>query len=65
MIGAKQGLGFLIINAQYNFQIPLMFAAIVVLAAIGLIANYTLLLLQRRLCRWEVAHQAASPRNAP
>ena len=65
MIGAKQGLGFLIINAQYNFQIPLMFAAIVVLATIGLIANYTLLLLQRRLCRWEVAHQAASPRNAP
>ena len=60
MIGARQGLGFLIINAQYNFQIPLMFAAIVLLALIGLVANYTLLLLQRWLCRWEVAHQAAS-----
>ena len=60
MIGAKQGLGFLIINAQYNFEIPLMFAAIVLLAAIGLSANYTLLLLQGRVCRWEQAAQASA-----
>jgi hypothetical protein len=32
MIGAKKWLGFLIINSQYNFEIPLMFAAIVLLA---------------------------------
>lgn len=53
MIGAKKGLGFLIINAQYNFDIPLMFAAIVLLASIGLTVNYALLTLQNRLCRWE------------
>lgn len=53
MIGAKKGLGFLILNAQYNFEIPLMFAAIVLLAAIGLAVNYALLLIQNRLCRWE------------
>ncbi len=57
MIGAKQGIGFLIINAQYNFQIPLMFAAIVILASIGLFANYTLLLLQSWFCRWERVHR--------
>jgi sulfonate transport system permease protein len=52
MIGANKGIGFQVMNAQYNFQIPLMFAAIVILAAMGLSSNYALVLLQRRLCRW-------------
>lgn len=65
MIGAKQGIGFMIINAQYNFQIPLMFAAIVLLALIGVASNAALLALQARLCRWDVASaaRAASPDN--
>lgn len=54
MIGAKKGLGFLIINAQYNFEIPLMFAAIVLLAVIGLAVNYILLTLQGWCCGWDV-----------
>lgn len=58
MIGAKQGLGFLIINSQYNFEIPLMFAAIVLLAAIGLVVNAVLLAVQKFLCRWETPRQA-------
>lgn len=58
MIGAKQGLGFLIINAQYNFEIPLMFASIVLLALIGLAVNYGLLFVQGRLCRWENPQKA-------
>ena len=52
MIGANQGIGFRVINAQYNFQIPMMFAAIFLLAFAGLLANAILVLLQRRLCRW-------------
>lgn len=52
MIGANKGLGFQVMNAQYNFQIPLMFAAILLLALLGLAANLTLVTLQRRLCRW-------------
>lgn len=52
MIGANKGLGFQVMNAQYNFQIPLMFGAIFLLAALGLTANYVLVTLQRRLCRW-------------
>ncbi len=55
MIGANSGVGFQVMNAQYNFQIPLMFAAIFLLAALGLIANYALMVLQRRLCRWSDA----------
>lgn len=42
-------------NAQYNFQIPLMFAAIFLLVGLGLAANLVLVLLQRRLCRWAEA----------
>ena len=56
MIGANRGLGFQVMNAQYNFQIPLMFAAIFLLAGLGLAANFTLVTLQRRLCRWAEAH---------
>ena len=56
MIGANKGLGFQVMNAQYNFQIPLMFAAIFLLALLGLAANYALVSLQNRLCRWAVAN---------
>jgi sulfonate transport system permease protein len=52
MIGANKGLGFQVMNAQYNFQIPQMFAAILLLALLGLSANAALVALQRRLCRW-------------
>lgn len=52
MIGANKGIGFQVMYAQYNFQIPLMFAAIFLLAFTGLAANVVLVLLQRRLCRW-------------
>jgi NitT/TauT family transport system permease protein len=52
MIGANKGIGFQVMNAQYNFQIPLMFAAIFLLALLGLAANAVLLLLQCRVCRW-------------
>jgi len=55
MIGANKGLGFQVMNAQYNFQIPQMFAAILLLAGLGLTANFVLVTLQRRLCRWAVA----------
>lgn len=52
MIGANRGLGFQVLNAQYNFEIPLMFGAILLLAALGLGANAILAALQRRLCAW-------------
>ena len=64
MIGAKKGLGFLIINSQYNFEIPLMFAAIVLLALIGLAVNAALLAVQKFLCRWETPRAAKAARIA-
>lgn len=62
MIGANRGLGFVIINSQYNFQIPLMFASIVLLAVIGLVVNYSLLVLQNWFCRWDDGNARREPR---
>ncbi|MBB3637500.1 ABC transporter permease [Variovorax atrisoli] len=52
MIGAHSGLGFLTLNSQETFQIPTMYAGILLLATLGLLLNYLLALLERRLLRW-------------
>ncbi|MBB3181450.1 ABC transporter permease [Variovorax sp. Sphag1AA] len=52
MIGAHSGLGFLTLNSQETFQIPTMYAGILMLAVVGLLLNYLLALLERRLLRW-------------
>ena len=52
MIGAKSGLGYLIQASQLNFQIANMYVGIIAIAALGLLANYGLLAVQRRLSRW-------------
>ena len=53
MIGAKAGLGYLINYAQFNFQIPEMFFGIVIITVVGLVFNYSLLLIERRLTAWK------------
>nr|WP_325344099.1 ABC transporter permease [Xylophilus sp.] len=52
MIGAHSGLGFLTLNSQEVFQIPTMYAGILLLALLGLLLNYLLALVERRLTRW-------------
>lgn len=51
-IGAKEGLGYLLLNANYNFDIPTMFAVLVVLSAIGLLAHLLIRALQRKVTFW-------------
>ncbi|OPY70428.1 MAG: putative aliphatic sulfonates transport permease protein SsuC [Syntrophorhabdaceae bacterium PtaU1.Bin034] len=53
MIGAKAGLGFMIINSQYNFEIPKMYAAILTIALFGLSVNYFLVWLERVIMAWK------------
>ncbi|WP_437669023.1 ABC transporter permease [Sorangium sp. So ce131] len=55
MIGAKAGLGYLIIYAQYNFQIPSMYVGIVTITALGLTFNQLLMRLEQRFTSWKVA----------
>ncbi|PWB49662.1 MAG: ABC transporter permease [Candidatus Methanoperedenaceae archaeon] len=53
MIGAKSGLGYSVINWEYNFMIPEMYAAIVTLAVLGLITNYALVWLEKTTTKWK------------
>jgi NitT/TauT family transport system permease protein len=55
MIGAKAGLGYLIIYSQYNFQIPQMYVGIIATALVGVAFNQVLLQLERRLTSWKGA----------
>ena len=52
MIGATAGLGYFINYAQNNFLIPQMYAAIITTALVGLVVNYGLVAIERRLSRW-------------
>jgi NitT/TauT family transport system permease protein len=54
MVGAKAGLGYLIINSQYSFLIPQMYFGILGITAIGLTFNAVLQALEQRFMRWKV-----------
>lgn len=53
MVGAKEGLGYLITYSQYNFQIPQMYAGILTIALLGLLINQGLTLLERKFSKWK------------
>lgn len=52
MIGANSGIGFLVLNNQYMYRIPEMYASIVILAVIGLLVNYMLIAAERAVSAW-------------
>ncbi|EFL29283.1 putative ABC transporter, permease protein [Streptomyces himastatinicus ATCC 53653] len=51
-IGAKEGLGYLLLQTNYNFDIAGMFAVLVVLSVLGLIAHFIIRFAQKRLVFW-------------
>ncbi|PWB49716.1 MAG: ABC transporter permease [Candidatus Methanoperedenaceae archaeon] len=53
MIGANSGLGFLIINSQEVFRIPDMYAAIFTLAVLGILINYLLIRMEKKITGWK------------
>lgn len=52
LVGAKEGLGYLITASQSNFDIPAMYAGILTISVIGLGVNQALLYLERRFSTW-------------
>ncbi|MDE9365841.1 ABC transporter permease [Luteipulveratus sp. YIM 133132] len=52
MVGAKAGLGYLIVNSQSSFQIPQMYAGILTVSLLGLAVNLGLVRLERHFSRW-------------
>jgi NitT/TauT family transport system permease protein len=53
MVGAKAGLGFLIIYSQYNFQIPHMYVGILTTTALGVAFTQLLMAIERRFTPWK------------
>lgn len=55
MIGASRGLGWLIWNAQTNYQIPVLYAATVVISLMGLIIGGLFKSLEKKFVNWKDA----------
>lgn len=53
MVGAKSGLGYLIIYAQYSFLIADMYFGIIAITLIGVVFNALLQVAERRLTAWK------------
>jgi ABC-type nitrate/sulfonate/bicarbonate transport system permease component len=53
MIAVKSGLGYMILNGQLTFRSDLIIAGIVVIGAIGLLADQLVRLVRARVCRWQ------------
>ncbi|WP_284986448.1 ABC transporter permease [Arthrobacter sp. fls2-241-R2A-172] len=60
MVGAKAGLGYLIVNAQSSFLIPDMYAGILTVSLLGLGVNFLLVALERHFSRWRTAVGSAA-----
>lgn len=53
MIAVKSGLGYMILNAQMTFRTELIFAGIIVIGAIGLLADQSVRRLRAWACQWQ------------
>jgi ABC-type nitrate/sulfonate/bicarbonate transport system permease component len=52
MVGATSGIGFVTLNAQQSFQVPLMWSGMILLGVLGAFLNVLFLLVERRVLRW-------------
>ncbi|MDR3153949.1 MAG: ABC transporter permease [Deltaproteobacteria bacterium] len=55
MMGASRGLGWLIINAQVNYQIPKLYTGTLVIVVFGLLIDLLFKLLEKKVVVWKEA----------
>jgi ABC-type nitrate/sulfonate/bicarbonate transport system permease component len=60
MVGATSGIGFVTLNAQQSFQVPLMWSGMILLGVLGAFLNFLFLLIERRVLSW---HYRSTGRN--
>lgn len=53
MLGAQAGLGFLIFDARNKYEVPTMYAGILVLIMLGMTVNYLIVGLEKQVTRWK------------
>lgn len=58
-VGGQNGLGVLIVQAQFQMNTPAVFALLLILGTIGIVLNMLVRLLRRRLIHWVAAEQTA------
>ena len=61
MIAVKSGLGYMILNGQLTFRADLIIAGIIVIGAIGLLADRWCACVRARVCRWQEGLTASMP----
>jgi NitT/TauT family transport system permease protein len=59
MIGSEAGLGWIIFNAQKNYNVPRMFVGIVFIAILGVLVSVLIDRLQKKIVIWEEGAGAA------
>jgi ABC-type nitrate/sulfonate/bicarbonate transport system permease component len=52
MVGATNGIGYVTLNAQQSFQVPLMWSGMLLLGILGAALNTLFVIIERRLLRW-------------
>ena len=55
MVGSRAGLGYVINAAQLDFDLPGMYAAILVLSVVGYVTNAALVLVETHFLRWKAS----------
>jgi NitT/TauT family transport system permease protein len=59
MVGAKSGLGWMVMNAQVNYLIPRLYLAAVIIALLGMALNCGIHWLEGRVVKWKEEATAA------
>ena len=58
-VAANQGIGFLMLSASSRFQVPLVFAGLLLVAAMSIVLYAFCALLERRMAGWAFRGQAS------
>lgn len=64
-VGADRGLGYVIMTAQGNFNTPRIFAAVTILAVMGIVLFFAVELAERRLLPWHVSRRTQTLGHTP
>jgi NitT/TauT family transport system permease protein len=57
MMGASRGLGWLIINAQVNYQLPKLYTGTLVIVVFGILIDTFFKFLERKVVVWKEAKE--------
>jgi NitT/TauT family transport system permease protein len=55
MLGANKGLGYFIFQAQQKYNVPQMYMGIICLSILGVVVNFVLVKLEKKLVAWKIA----------